>query len=114
MLRGVGCARRVGTVIASWVDGAGEGSGAYRVEASVRTPGAAVFATGQRLPVMSDGTDHLLVSSGNNAVLIWTTLRPVPGRRYARQAIMLSGYSAAGPAASQAPLPKHPGTSCDD
>ena len=103
-----------GTVIASWVDGAGEGSGAYRVEASVRTPGAAAFSAGQRLPSIGDSTDHLLVSGGNTAALVWTTWRKVPGRSSWRQVVMLSRYSATGPVARQASLPRHPGTSCDD
>lgn len=103
-----------GTVIASWVDGAGEGSGAYRVEASVRTPGATAFSAGQRLPSIGNDTEHLLVSGGNTAALIWTTWRKTPGHSSRRQAVMLSRYAASGPVARQAALPKHPGTSCDD
>ncbi|MFT4034727.1 MAG: hypothetical protein QM679_04020, partial [Patulibacter sp.] len=103
-----------GTVIASWTDGAGEGSGMYRVEASVRTPGATVFSDGRRFPWMSDSASHLLANGGNTAALIWTTWRKVPGRSSRRQAVMLSRYSATGPVARQAALPKHPGTSCDD
>ncbi len=103
-----------GTVIASWVDGAAEGSGLFRVEASVRLPGATAFSAGQRLPSLNETSGHLLASGGNTAALIWTSWHKGPTQWSGHQTVVISPYTADGRVAPQAPLPKRPGTSCDD
>ncbi|MDQ8045707.1 MAG: hypothetical protein AAGC46_13290 [Solirubrobacteraceae bacterium] len=98
-----------GTVIAAWHDGVNE-AGDRRVEASVRTPGAPRFTTGQRLaPLLGYSGEPILAGAGPHAALVWPT--STAGHP---DGLVLSVYRTGGPYAKSAPLPKHPGTSCDE
>jgi hypothetical protein len=96
-----------GTVIAVWEDAAST-FGATRVQAAIRGPGAARFATAQSLPGFGDqnyGTT--LVTGGSTAALLW----PATGHG-GKTHLVLSALRTTGPYSARAPLPRHPAADC--
>lgn len=97
-----------GTVVVVWGNAAREGS-EYRLEAAVRVPGAAPFATPQVLP--GPVSNWWTFASGGNAALL--VAKVYEGKPYdSPQHLVVSRFTQTGPLAKAGKRPKHPSTSC--